>query len=269
MTEEVIRSRDLSVFFGELAAVHGVELTLRYGERVGLVGPNGCGKSTLLNTLVGAIEPTSGEVRVAGRSTAGRRPSALVAAGMGVLGRSFQSPFLVGELSISENCLLAAWGHSGERLTAVATPWRQPRVSEAREVAEWAMETVGLAEAMRERRPGTVPFGVRKLAEVARVLAAKPRFLLLDEPTSGLSRAEADQFCQALAELSDPVDSNLPLGFLVVDHDMKTIEMLCDEVCLMSEGEILNRDRTSQLLGSEPFTRIYLGATGPASEVAP
>lgn len=259
MSQVVIEARDLSVFFGELAAVHRVDLTIDYGERVGLVGPNGCGKSTLLNALVRAIKPTTGRVSVGGRRTSGLSPSALVAAGVGMLGRGFQSPYLVGELTIAENCQLAAWGHAARSRSAIALPWRARIDAGADRTADWAMATVGLEAEMRQRKPATVPFGVRKLAEVARVLAARPRFLLLDEPTSGLSREEADQFCEALVNLEDPRAPGQRLGFLVVDHDMESIELLCDEVCLMSEGDILGRGGTAEILTSEQFGEIYLG----------
>ncbi len=260
MSSVAIQTRQLSVFFGELAAVRDVDLGLRYGERVGLVGPNGCGKSTLLNTMVSMVAPTTGVVRVANQDTSKLTPSALTCAGIGVLGRGFQSPYLVSGLTIAENCLLAAWGHASRPHSAIVLPWRNARRTEAREVAEWAMNTAGLERAMRDRTADTVPFGVRKLAEVARVLAARPRFLLLDEPTSGLSRKEADRFCQALATLEDPQRPSRRLGFLVVDHDMKTIELLCQEVCLMSEGHILCRGNTGELLRSGLFREVYLGS---------
>jgi ABC-type branched-subunit amino acid transport system ATPase component len=261
-----IRTRDLSIYFGAIAAVRGVDLDIELGERVGLVGPNGCGKTTLLNAIFGSVPMACGSLTIAGKDVSRVRPCELVAGiGIAPLGRGFQSPFLIGELSLAENCVLAAWGHarySGWRSMAPGRSALSPK-SPFRVAAERALDVVGIDADTRRQKPDSLPFGLRKLAEVARILAARPRFLLLDEPTSGLATEEASTFCEALARLEDPSGLGTPLGFLVVDHDMGTIEKLCSRVLLMDEGRIVADGPTGAVINSPMFDKVYLDIREP------
>ncbi|MFF3604777.1 ATP-binding cassette domain-containing protein [Streptomyces sp. NPDC002463] len=218
--------------FGPVEVLAGVDLTVEAGRCVCLIGPNGAGKSTFLNVVAGQLVPAAGTLRLFGTDAAGLPVHRRV--GLGV-GRMFQIPSVVAELSPADNLRLA-------------------RI-EAPEPAEPPAEFRDLAE--DELRPaGALPLADRRRLELAMVLAAGPRLLLLDEPAAGLGPDDARRLTRELRA----VNRRTGCALLVVEHDMDIVRELADEVVVLAEGQVLARGPLDTVAADPAVRTAYLGA---------
>ncbi|MEU1225750.1 ATP-binding cassette domain-containing protein [Streptomyces sp. NPDC005828] len=218
--------------FGPVEVLAGVDLTVEAGRCVCLIGPNGAGKSTFLNVVAGQLVPDAGTLRLFGTDASGLPVHRRV--GLGV-GRMFQIPSVVAELSPADNLRLA-------------------RI-EAPEPAEPPAEFRDLAE--DELRPaGALPLADRRRLELAMVLVAGPRLLLLDEPAAGLGPDDARRLTRELRE----VNRRTGCALLVVEHDMDIVRELADEVVVLAEGQVLARGPLDTVAADPAVRTAYLGA---------
>ena len=245
--------RSLSVNFGGVHALQDVTLTVQPNSIVGLIGPNGAGKSTLLNCISGITRPTSGEVLLGDSNLAGRRPDQI--ADMG-LGRVFQHPQVIAELSVLENLLVAS--HRKLRYSVIAEMIGLPSVRQAeeqcRQEAIAVAERVGLAGTLH-LTTGSLPYGHRKLLELARVILMGAKHLLLDEPIAGLNEAEIEHLAQLVLELR--ADSGLSI--LLVEHNMGLVRRLCDRVVVLDVGQVIAEGSADEVLRDPRVLMAYLG----------
>ncbi|MCE2691992.1 MAG: ABC transporter ATP-binding protein [Rubrivivax sp.] len=247
-----LTAREVTKSFGGHRAVDAFSFTLARGAIGGLVGPNGAGKTTLFNCLAGALQPTSGQVKLDGRDITGASPDRVFAAG---LARTFQIPRPFPEMSVLDNVMLAPRGQLGERFWA---NWLRPRAVAQQERAVQAaarhwLDFVGLS-ALAAEPARVLSGGQRKLLELARVMVAEPKLVLLDEPGAGVNPALLDQIVDRVAELN-----RQGVTFLVIEHNMDLVATLCNPVMVMAQGRMLAQGPADAVLRDERVVQAYLG----------
>jgi ABC-type branched-subunit amino acid transport system ATPase component len=250
--EPLLRVAGLTVRFGGVVAVDDLSFGIMPGTAVGLIGPNGAGKSTALKVIGGEVKPTSGAVLFDGVNLAGRPPH--VAARHGLI-RTFQLGGEFARLSVMENLLVAVprlrgqsiWGAlAGRRWWAAA---QDAEVRRARDVLS-RLDLTDKCDAYARDLSG----GQRKLVEIGRALMARPKMLVLDEPMAGVNRSLARHIEEALKALRDE-----GLTLLLVEHELGSVERLCDRVIVMAEGRQIADGDMGQLRSREEVLRAYLG----------
>ena len=247
-----LTAREVTKSFGGHRAVDAFSFTLARGAIGGLVGPNGAGKTTLFNCLAGALQPTSGQVKLDGRDITGASPDRVFAAG---LARTFQIPRPFPEMSVLDNVMLAPRGQLGERFWA---NWLRPRAVAQQErtvqaAARHWLDFVGLS-ALAAEPARVLSGGQRKLLELARVMVAEPKLVLLDEPGAGVNPALLDQIVDRVAELN-----RQGVTFLVIEHNMDLVATLCNPVMVMAQGRMLAQGPADAVLRDERVVQAYLG----------
>lgn len=245
--------RSLSVRFGGVHALQDVSLTVEPGHIVGLIGPNGAGKSSLLNCISGISRPTSGTIELGGTNLVGRRPDQIAALG---LGRVFQHPQLIPELSVLENLMVAS--HRGLGYSVLGEMIGLPRVRRAEQAArDQAMQVaarVGLAASVG-MTTGSLPYGHRKLLELGRVILMGARLLLLDEPIAGLNEAEIEHLGHTVFELQ----REHGLSVLLVEHNMGLVRRLCNRAVVLDAGRVIAEGTPEAVLSDQQVLLAYLG----------
>jgi branched-chain amino acid transport system ATP-binding protein len=240
----VLEGSGISVRFGGLAALSGVDVRVAPAEIVGLIGPNGAGKTTLFNAISGLIPPTAGTVRLDGRDLTGLAPHRIARLG---LGRTFQSPRLFPGLTVLQHVVLSA------RFRPRAAASLRTRDGDVGEAVR-ALELVRLdhradVEAVRE------PTGRRKLVELAMVLATRPRVLLLDEPMAGLNAGEVQFAMRLIRRIRDERGA----AVFWVEHVMEAIMGVADRVVVLHHGEKLAEGPPAAIAEDARVLDAYLG----------
>lgn len=218
--------------FGGVVAVDGVSFSVPAGTIVGLIGPNGAGKSTVIGMIGGAIQPTSGSIRLEGKEISGLPPYTIARQG---LIRTFQLSAEFPRLTVMQNLLAAAPDHPGETLLGALVGKRWWGAYETRLVEQ----ARGLLERFRmsgkeNDYAGDLSGGQRRLLEVMRALMAKPRMLLLDEPTAGVHPSMIGELESQLTTLRDE-----GMTMVMVEHELGIVERLCKVVVVMSHGKVI------------------------------
>jgi ABC-type branched-subunit amino acid transport system ATPase component len=238
----VLEATGITKRFGGVQALRGVSLRLVQGELVGLIGPNGSGKTTFLNCISGVLAPSSGEVLLDRRRLTGRPVHSVARAGVV---RTFQNIRLFERLSVLRNVQASALaaGHS--------------RRSRSEAVARELLAEMGL-ERLADRDAGTLPHGDQRRLEVARALAARPRFLLLDEPAAGMNEEESAE----LAATIDRIRAERSCGILIVEHDLALIMRICERITVLNEGEVVAEGAPAEVRRDPAVITAYIGEDG-------
>jgi branched-chain amino acid transport system ATP-binding protein len=254
--EPVLTLDHLSLSFGGLSAIS--ELDLQVGEReiVSVIGPNGAGKTTVFNVITGVYEPSSGDVRFAGQSIAGRAPHSIARLG---IARTFQSLRLFLNMSVIENVMAATYG------STKAMPWesilRLPRARreerEVRALAEDVLSFFGqrLAGYRWDQPAYSLSYANRRRLEIARALATRPRLLLLDEPAAGMNPAETHEVTELIGRLRDERD----VAILVIEHDMHVVGGCSDRVVALDHGVKIAEGGFDEVANHPAVVEAYLG----------
>jgi branched-chain amino acid transport system permease protein len=235
----VVECRDVARHFGGVRALDGINLTIREGEIVGLVGPNGSGKTTLVSLLSGTLRPTSGSIHIGGRDLA-RMPTHRVA--HGGVARTYQIPRPFGSMTVRDNVAMALmFGRSGKTLAA------------ARRDAQHPLELVGLA-GLTQRYPQELNLHQRQLLEMARALAADPKVLLLDEALAGLNPAEIDNAVEVVRRVHDT-----GVSIVIVEHLLRVVTQLATRIVVLDRGVLLADGEPARVLSDPAVVSAYLG----------
>ena len=229
------------------------------GRRIlGLIGPNGAGKTTLFNCITGEEQPTSGIIQFP-KSDIGQYPFQRAHAGVA---RTFQTPRLFRSMTVAENIGIGALCRKSLPLVGSflgSKNWRS--FSQKRyEVVQSIIDYLGLS-AIANEQVDSLPLGVERLIELGRALATCPRIILLDEVASGMNDTEK----QFMAQLIDELSKQAGIGFIVVEHDMKFVINLVNELVVLNAGKIIAYDKTHEVINNTEVVKAYLGETNYAS----
>jgi branched-chain amino acid transport system ATP-binding protein len=256
MTRLVIE--DVSVDFGGIHALKDVTFSLESGSIVGLIGPNGAGKSTLLNCISGITRPTRGRVQLDGTVLSAMSSAAVARHG---IGRVFQHPELVADLSVHDNLLIAC--HRSLDYGLVSELLRLPTVRQQERAAADKVASVlsrlGIADSAGTS-VRSLPYGHRKLLDLGRALLMDIRFLLLDEPIAGLNDSEIARLGEILLGLRQ----EFGLGILVVEHNMPFVSRLCDRLVVLDLGQLIANGPPAAVLSDARVMSSYLGEVADA-----
>ncbi|SUD90539.1 ABC transporter ATP-binding protein [Psychrobacter phenylpyruvicus] len=250
----LLQVQSLSIAFGGVKAVDNVSFEVQEGEVFTIVGPNGAGKSTIFNLISRLYEPTSGRIMFDGTDIT-KLPAHDIAK-LGIA-RTFQNIELFDHSSVLQNLLI---GRHSQR----NTHWLQellflPSVRRSEREHRYAVEKVidflGL-EAYRDKLIAGLPYGIRKVVEIARGLASNPKLILLDEPASGLSVEETSE----MAWWIEDMQKDLGLTILMVEHDMSLVNRVSDRVLAVAEGKPLVQGTAAEVQADPVVIEAYLGS---------
>ena len=249
----LLEVKNLGISFGGLRAVNEFNVSVRKGQLYGLIGPNGAGKTTVFNLLTGVYRPDSGRITLDGEDITGKKTIEISKAG---IARTFQNIRLFGKLSVLDN--VKAGMHNHHHYSTLAgifhTPsWRR----QEQEMDEKAMDLLKVFELDQEAGflASNLPYGKQRKLEIARALATDPKLLLLDEPAAGMNPQET----QALMDMIRFVRENFNMTILLIEHDMKLVSGICEELTVLNFGEVLAQGETSSVLSNPQVITAYLG----------
>jgi branched-chain amino acid transport system permease protein len=245
---------NLTIAFGGLVAVNGLDMRILPGEVHALIGPNGSGKSTTVNLLSGVYTPTGGNIRFAGENIDRAAPHAISRLG---ISRTFQNVALFGDMTVLENVLVGLHHsfHGGLLHVLFRTPRAVREEREARERARSLLAFVGL-EHLADQHARNLPYGQQRLLEIARALAQDPALILLDEPAAGLTSGE-------IAVVDDLIDKLKAQGLsiLLIEHHMDLVMAVADEITVLDFGKKIAEGAPSEIQQNERVISAYLGTT--------
>jgi len=248
----LLRVENLSLRFGGLAALENVSIDVKALSITALIGPNGAGKTSLFNVISGIYKPASGKVLFAGKDITGRKTHTVVRSG---IARTFQNIRLFPTLSCLENVMCGPHVHASMGIWPAIFRLPVQRREEERilEIAAWRLRQVGLWES-RDELAASLPYGKKRLLEIARALATSPELLVLDEPSSGLNDSES-------AELMDLLRAIRAEGvtLLLIEHDMNVVMGISDEVVVLAEGELIASGSPATIYDHPAVVSAYLG----------
>ncbi|HJR94817.1 MAG TPA: ABC transporter ATP-binding protein [Gaiellaceae bacterium] len=256
--EPLLEVRDLSLSFGGLRVLSNLDLTVGEREIVSVIGPNGAGKTTFFNVVTGVYPPDSGEIVFEGASIVGLDPHKIARRG---IARTFQSLRLFLNMTVKENVMAAAYGHT--KAGVLRSVFRTPGMRrEEREIEALAEERLGFfgdrLVGYRWRQPAySLSYANRRRLEIARATAARPRLLLLDEPAAGMNPVETHEITELIARLRDEAGYTI----LVIEHDMHVVEGISDRVVALDHGVKIAEGTFEQVATDPRVVEAYLGTS--------
>ena len=249
--ERLLSIEGLHRNFAGLRAVDDFSCSVSRGELLGLIGPNGAGKTTVFNMMAGVLPPTSGCIRFEGRDITGMRPDRIARLG---IGRTYQNLRVFPDITVFDNVSIGAIGRFGTSMIGTLLPFserrRDARIAHA---TVEALERVGLFE-RADQPAGNLPYGQKKLLEIARALALAPKLLLLDEPAAGLNIGETEGLSELVRGLGDE-----GLTVILVEHDMPMVMRVCHRIVVLDSGKKIADASPSEVRADQAVRAAYLG----------
>jgi ABC-type branched-subunit amino acid transport system ATPase component len=242
--------------FGGLTVIEGLNLDVHEGQIVSVIGPNGAGKTTLFNLVTGVYEPDEGEIAFDGASLVGLDPHVITRRG---IARTFQTLRLFLNMTVKENVMAAAYGHTkaGVFRSMVRTPGMRREEREIRRLAEERLAFFGdRLMGYRWNQPAySLSYANRRRLEIARATATNPRLLLLDEPAAGMNPVETREITELIGKLR--TDGGYTI--LVIEHDMHVVEGISDRVVALDHGAKIAEGSFDEVATDERVVEAYLG----------
>lgn len=249
----LLEVKNLSISFGGLRAVDEFNVKIEKGQLYGLIGPNGAGKTTVFNLLTGVYKPTSGAILLDGKNITGKRTIEINRCG---IARTFQNIRLFKNLSVLDN--VKAGLHNQMKYSSAEGILRLPRFfSTEKKMNKKAMELLEVFGLENEASTlaDNLPYGKQRKLEIARALATNPKLLLLDEPAAGMNPSETQELMDTIRFVRD----NFDMTILLIEHDMKLVSGICEEVTVLNFGQELAQGKTSDVLNNPEVIKAYLG----------
>jgi branched-chain amino acid transport system ATP-binding protein len=248
--QSLLEVQRVSRSFGKFRALNDVSLRVQAGRLCALIGPNGAGKTTFYNVISGRYRPTAGRVFFEGRDIT-REPVHRVVE-MGLL-RSFQITNIFPALTVLDNVLVPLVVHRGIGFSCFGSIAKNRALAEE---AEQILARVGLT-GQSHRVVSTLPYGDKRLIEIAIVLTRRPRMVLLDEPTAGMNPEETDRMIRLIKDLSEHSDTT----FFITEHDMKVVFSVAERIFVLNQGELLAEGTPEEIRANPEVKKAYLGGS--------
>ena len=250
---KALELKNVTLKFGGLIAINNLSISIEKNMVFSLVGPNGAGKTSVFNVLSRFNDISSGDILLDGFSIKNLQAHQLAELG---LARTFQNIELFGNATVLENLLVAC--HSRKKTNFLSELLFLPKVRaqeiEYREVVEQVIDLLEL-QPYREKRPSELPYGIRKVVELARALSLQPSILLMDEPGSGLAVEEK----QNLAFWIQDIREVLGITILLIEHDLNIVREVSDTVAVLSGGELIWSGQPSDLDKDPRVVEAFIG----------
>jgi branched-chain amino acid transport system ATP-binding protein len=261
LSQVLLSAKNLSVRFGGVLAVNNVSFDVRRGEVFTLIGPNGAGKTTVFNLISRIYTPTSGSIEYAGKMLTEQPPHRIASLG---IARTFQNIELFEHATVLHNLLIGRHIHRRTGLWSEVFFSGKVRQAEidAREKVEKVIDFLDLQH-YRDSMVAGLPYGVRKVVELARALCTEPKLLLLDEPSSGLNVEETED----MAFWIHDIKNDLGVTVLMVEHDMTLVSKVSDRVLAMNQGEVLAMGTPREVQNHPGVIEAYLGSVDDMSSL--
>ena len=255
MAETVLKIENLGISFGGLKAVQDLNLEIKEKQLYGLVGPNGAGKTTVFNMITGVYKPTTGSFHLCGENLTGKSQETINHKG---IARTFQNIRLFNNMTVIRNVMVGLHNQPEFKCGVFASMFRLPRHFKVektmRQRAKEILEVVGLLEE-RNNLACNLPYGKQRKLEIARALATNPKLLCLDEPAAGMNPHET----QELMDIIRLIREKYNVTILLIEHDMKFVSGLCDELTVLNFGTVLAQGKTKEALQDPEVIKAYIG----------
>ena len=255
MSEIILKTENLGISFGGLKAVDNVNIEIKKKQLYGLVGPNGAGKTTVFNILTGVYTPTTGKFYLDGEDLTGKSQETINHKG---IARTFQNIRLFNNMTVIRNVLVGLHNQPEFKCSMLESMFRLPRHFDCekrmRAKAKEILRVVGL-EDERNFLSCNLPYGKQRKLEIARALATNPKILLLDEPAAGMTPHETQDLMNIITYIRDKYDMTI----LLIEHDMKFVSGLCDEITVLNFGTVLTQGDTKTALNNPEVIKAYIG----------
>lgn len=251
--EALLEIKNIGISFGGLKAVDLFNISIKKGQLYGLIGPNGAGKTTVFNLLTGVYKPDEGRVTLNNKDITGKRTIDICHAG---IARTFQNIRLFKKLSVLDNVKVGL--HDQFKYSTFEGIFRLPRYwkveKQMNEKAIELLKVFGLDEE-KDVLASNLPYGKQRKLEIARALATNPVLLLLDEPAAGMNAKETQELMDTIRFVRDSFDMTI----LLIEHDMKLVAGICEEITVLNFGQVLTSGETSAVLNDKRVITAYLG----------
>ena len=249
----ILSLKNITMKFGGVTALNSISFGVKQGEIYGLIGPNGAGKTTLFNIITGNYKPTSGEVEFDNRTITSLKPHKIVHKG---IARTFQNIRLFSSMSVLDNVLVGFDFQAN--YSYFESILRLPRFfKEERRIKKRAMEILEYLklDKFADTTATDLSYGDQRRVEIARALATNPKLILLDEPAAGMNPNETKELASLIKQARD--DFNLSI--LLIEHDMKFVNALCERVLVLDYGKVIFEGKAHDAIKDKEVIRAYLG----------
>ncbi len=253
MTAAFLSTTDLSLSFGGVHAVRDVTFEVQEGEVYSIIGPNGAGKTSIFNLISRLYDADNGNIEFEGKSILGLPPHTIAQLG---IARTFQNTELFEHETVLKNMLIGRHVHRGTNLLSelLFLPAVARQELRFREIVEEVIDLLDL-QSYRDQVIGSLPYGIRKMVEVARALCIQPKLLLLDEPSSGLNPEETED----VAFWIDDISQDFGATIIMVEHDMNLVSRVSNRVMALADGAMVAVGSPEEIQNHPEVLRAYLG----------